>query len=358
MTANSSRWLFLLTALWLASPACKKADPVIPPPPSPVNDATTYTNPLLPSGPDPWVYQKDGVYYYMHTTGNNLQLWKTAKMSELGSAPNKIIWSPPAGGSASRDIWAPEIHYLDGKWYVYFTAGPGNCCGGQRTWVLENSAADPTTGTWVEKGRIYNPAQDYWAIDGTVLEQGSKRYFIWSGQSGGTGADKDEQRLYISEMSNPWTLIGPRVELSRPQYNWETSGTPDVNEGPQVLKHNGRTFIVYSASHCSTDDYALGLLSLSGTGNPMDPNAWTKSAAPVFTKDPNNKAFGPGHNSFFVSRDGTESWILYHANPNPGQGCGDARTPRMQKFTWNADGTPNFGAPAPINTPLPEPAGE
>jgi GH43 family beta-xylosidase len=349
-----SRWRLLVVALLLSAGSCKK-ESVQNPPTSPVNEATTYTNPLLPVGPDPWVTQKDGVYYYMHTTGTNLRLWKTAKMSELSTAVSKVIWTPPALGAASRDIWAPEIHFLDGKWYVYYTAGPGNCCGGQRTWVLENTAADPTTGTWTERGRIYNPTADYWAIDGTVLEQNNKRYFIWSGQP---GDGSDEQRLYISEMSNPWTLTGPRVELSRPQFAWEKEGSPDVNEGPQVLKHAGRTFIVYSASHCSTDDYGLGLLGASDTADPMNPASWTKSSTPVLVKSSANSAYGPGHNSFFKSRDGTEDWILYHANPAPGLGCGDTRSPRMQKFTWNPDGTPYFGTPVPVNTPLPEPAGE
>jgi GH43 family beta-xylosidase len=335
--------------------ACEKDKPqAVVPQPTPGVDATTFQNPVLSSGPDPWVTEKDGFYYYMHTTGNNLRLWKTAKMSELGSATSKVIWTPSASGAASRDIWAPEIHFLDGKWYVYFTAGPGNCCGGQRMWVLENAAADPTTGTWVEKGQIAVPNQDLWAIDATILEQNNKRYLLWSGQEAGS----DEQRIYIALMSNPWTISGPRAQLSRPEFPWERNGEPKVNEGPQVLKRNNKTFIVYSASHCNTDDYALGLLSTSSTADPMVPISWTKSATPVFIKDPADRAYGPGHNSFFKSKNGQEDWILYHANAGPNQGCGDARSPRMQKFTWNADDTPNFGTPEPLGVQLPEPAGE
>jgi GH43 family beta-xylosidase len=348
------RWLLAAAVLTLSAPSCKK-DPAPAPPAPPAPETTTYQNPLLPAGPDPWVVQKDGMYYYMHTTGNNLRVWKTPKMSQLGSAVSTVIWTPAAGGPASRDIWAPELHFLDGKWYVYYTAGPGPCCGQQRTWVLENASPDPTTGTWTERGRLYNPTQDFWAIDGTVLEQNGRRYFVWSGQPG-TGSD--EQRLYISEMSNPWTLTGPRVELSRPQYAWETNGAPDVNEGPEILKHAGKTFIVYSASHCSTDDYALGLLTAADNADPLNPASWTKASQPVMVKNPAGGAYGPGHNSFFVSRDGSENWILYHANAGPNQGCGDLRSPRMQKFTWNPDGTPNFGLPAAINVPLPKPAGE
>ena len=355
MMSTSFRLTLLAGWLLLSAPGCKKAtDPVVGPPVTPPTTSATFTNPLLPSGADPWVTQKDGFYYYMHTTGNNLTLWKTAKMSELGSAVSKVIWSPPASGAASHDVWAPELHFLDGKWYVYFTAGPGGCCGGQRLWVLENASLDPTAGTWVEKGQIAVPNQDLWAIDGTILEQNGSRYLVWSGQEAGS----EQQNLYIAQMSNPWTITGPRTQLSHPQYGWELNGQPKVNEGPEIIRHGSKTLLVYSGSHCSTDNYALGLLTASSTANPLDASAWTKSPTPFFTQDPADHAYGPGHNSFFTSRDGQENWLVYHANFGPNQGCGGARSPRMQKFTWNADDTPNFGNPVPTGTPLSRPGGE
>jgi GH43 family beta-xylosidase len=335
--------------------ACQNSSAPAPAPAPPVPTSTTFKNPLIFSGPDPWVYRRGDMYYYMNTTGNNLVIRKTAKMSDLGSSISTVVWTPAANGANSRDVWAPELHFLDGKWYIYFTAGPGNCCGGQRMWVLENSSADPTTGTWVDKGRIFTSADDYWAIDATVLEQNGKRYLLWSGHA---TASAEEQRLYIAEMSNPWTLVGPRVEISRPEFGWERQGAPSVNEGPEILKHGDKTFVVYSASHCSSDDYALGLLTASATADPLKASSWTKTATPIFVKNPSGQAYGPGHNGFFQSKDGTEDWIIYHANPQSGQGCGDTRSPRMQKFTWNADGTPNFGTPVALGTALPKPAGE
>jgi GH43 family beta-xylosidase len=221
-------------------------------------------------------------------------------------------------------------------------------------WVLENASADPTQGTWTEKGQIAVPGQDLWAIDGTILEQNGKRYLVWSGQEAGS----DQQNLYIALMSNPWTLTGPRTRLSQPQYAWELNGTPKVNEGPEVLQHAGKTYLIYSASHCSTDDYALGMLTATATADPLDAASWTKSASPVFTKNAANNAYGPGHNGFFVSKDGTQNWIIYHANLQANQGCGNARNPRMQPFTWNADGSPNFGTPVATSVAQPRPSGE
>ncbi|MGI4736409.1 MAG: glycoside hydrolase family 43 protein [Janthinobacterium lividum] len=321
----------------------------------PASAATTFTNPLLPSGPDPWVVQKDGYYYYMATTGNNVTIRKTAKMSELGTAPVYTVWAPQPNSSNTRNVWAPEMHFLDGKWYIYYTAGPSNrgCCGGQRSWVLENASADPTAGTWTEKAQLASPTQDFWSIDMTVFELNGSRYALWSGQE----ANSDQQNIYISAMSNPWTLTGPRTLLTKPELGWELNGTPKVNEGPEILQHGGKTFLVYSASHCSTDDYALGMLTLTGT-NPLAAGAWSKSQTPVFIKNPANRAYGPGHNGFFTSKDGSQNWFIYHANSNAGEGCGNPRNPRMQQFTWNPDGTPNFGVPVAIGMPLARPAGE
>src|SRR5690606_40356267 len=60
-----------------------------------------------------------------------------------------------------------------------------------------------------------------------------------------------------------------------------------------------------------------------------------------------NGVYGPGHNYFVKSKDGTQDWIVYHGNNNPGEGCG-ARPSRMQEVNWNADATPDFGIPTKI----------
>lgn len=333
----------------------KKTGGTINPPP--VVDAGTFTNPLLSSGPDPWVVKKDSVYYYTHTLGNRITIWYTTRMSELRTAPMKTVWSAPATGPNSQNVWAPELHYLINKWYAYYTAGSSSDLSTQRTFVLENDSDDPKIGTWVDKGKIYDAAADYFAIDGTVFTYNSKNYFIWSGHE---SPSDNTQRLYIARMSNPWTLETGRSLISSPRYPWEKNGAPPaVNEGPEILKNSaGRVFLIFSASGCWTDDYALGMLTLSDSGDPLNAADWTKSSSPVFTKNTTGGVFGPGHNTFFKSKDGAEDWILYHANSSAGQGCGDARSPRMQKLNWNADGTPNFGQPVAIGVPIKKPSGE
>ena len=311
--------------------------------------AATFTNPLLPAGADPWSIYKNGFYYYTHTVGDRLIIWKTKSLADLKTAPHKTVFIPPTGKAYSKGLWAPELHFINKKWYLYFAADSGKN-ESHRMWVLENSSKDPMKGTWKLKGKVTD-ASDKWAIDASVFQHKGKLYMIWSGWEGDNNGRQD---IYISKMKNPWTLEGNRTRLSSPTLEWEKHGDlkdannpphVSVNEGPQFLQHGDRIFLIYSASGCWTEYYALGMLSNHADRNLLDSSSWTKNPEPVFIKSVENAVYAPGHNSFFKSPDGTEDWILYHANAEPGKGCGRDRSPRAQKFTWNKDGTPNFGTP-------------
>jgi GH43 family beta-xylosidase len=315
-----------------------------------------FKNPILPHGPDPWVLKHGEHYYLTHTSGPKIILYKTTSISEVKKVKPVTIWTPPDSGMHSQQIWAPEIHFIDGKFYVYFAADDGNN-NNHRIYCIENADADPTHGKWTFKGKVADPKNDHWAIDVSTFEFKNQRYMIWSGWEGNVNV---AQNIYIAKMSNPWTLEGERVMISEPHHTWEVVGAPPkVNEGPEgIVSPSGKLFITYSASGCWTDGYSLGLLSLKDGGNPMVAKDWTKGGDAVFHGYAPSQAFGPGHNGFFKSPDGKEDWIIYHANPKAGQGCGDFRSPRIQRFTWAADGKPSFGTPAPIGVSLKKPSGE
>lgn len=212
-------------------------------------------------------------------------------------------------------------------------------------------------GQWKMKGMLTTP-DDKWSIDGSVYEHRGKLYLIWSGWQGDTNSTQD---IFIAAMKNPWTTECERVKISTPELHWETHGDlnnpndvphVNVNEGPQILQHADKLFLIYSASGCWTEYYALGMLTASANSNLLDASSWKKSTEPVFKKSIKNKVYAPGHNSFFKSPDGKQDWILYHANSQPNQGCGGMRKPRAQRFYWNADGTPNFGEPLATGVPL------
>jgi GH43 family beta-xylosidase len=317
-------------------------------------DENTFVNPLLSSGADPWVIKGNGSYYYTHTTGNNLRLWETEHMEDLVNANSKTIWTPTAGEEYSTQIWAPELHYVDGAWYMYFAATSNNSDENRRMFVLENTAESPMEGEWEIKGKIADET-DQWAIDGTVLQIDEEYYFVWSGwRAENPEVNSGRQQLYIAKMENPWTLEGSRVMISEPDYVWEQNGL--VNEGPVAWENpEGDMFIFYSGSGCWTDDYKIGVLTYNG-GDPLDSDSWEKHEEPVFKKSEINSVYGPGHNSFFKSPDGSEDWILYHANDHSGDGCTDSRKPRIQQIKWDENGFPDFGTPVNRNDQLTTPS--
>lgn len=307
-------------------------------------ESDTFMNPILPDGADPFLYEHDGSYVYTQTTGSNVTIWRTDAPTELATAESKVIWQPTKG---ERDIWAPEIHFLNDRWYVYYAAVmPGEV---HKMYVLESETSDPFS-DYTEKG-VIEDASGKWAIDGTVIENGDDLYYVWSGWEGDVNVS---QYLYIAEMSDPMTISSERVELSRPTYDWETLGAPPaINEGPQILMKDDYIHIVYSASGSWTDFYQLGLLTATTDADLMDPNAWTKQDEPVFASS--GDVFGPGHASFVTSPDGTEDWIVYHAAR--AEGSGWTRNVRMQPFTWE-DGMPVFGEPVSTEEALPLPSGQ
>jgi GH43 family beta-xylosidase len=248
----------------------------------------------------------------------------------------------------------PELHNINGKWYIYYAAGTcDDSLESRRMFVLEGETSDPL-GSYVDKGQITDPTNK-WAIDGSILYHENQMYFIWSGWE---GENNGVQNNYIALMSNPWTISGERVLLSTPTNEWEMSGgngsdAPFINEGPTALYHNDSLFVVYSASGSWTDDYCYGLLTFTG-GDVLDPNNWEKSPSPVFFRT--SEVFGPGHGSFVKSPDGTEDWMIYHSARFSGSGWD--RILNIQKFDWNEDGTPNFGESIPPGVEHDLPSGE
>lgn len=331
------RVLTLLTALLLALALGQ-----------PSASAASFSNPVKSvKGADPWISYHDGNYYMVTTSWTDvITMRKSTTLAGLSTAPSVQVWQ---GDAASRccNIWAPELHFLNGRWYLYFTAGQNvaDYNPTQRSHVLESAGSDPM-GPYTFKSTLNSS----WMLDASVLNVGGRLYVLGSANSGGT------QNVVIAPMSNPYTVSGSYSTISTPTYAWERQGGT-VNEGAEILQRGGRTFLIYSASGCWTPDYKLGQLELTGS-NPLSASSWTKKSTPVFQRSDANGVYGPGHNGFFTSPDGTENWIVYHANDQAGDGCDNGRTTRAQKFTWNSDGTPNFGTPVRLGAAQAGPSGE
>lgn len=318
--------------------------------------STSFTNPIR-EGADPWVYQKDGFYYTCAVLGKGIGVSKTEKLTDWGEM--KQVWQSPNHGWNHSNIWAPEIHQFAGHWYIYYTAGkiPGGPFIHQRSGVLKSVDEDPF-GPYEDIGMLYtgDDISDIesvkWAIDLTPMEHKGTLYAIWSGWEENRDTDKTSQHLYVARMANPTTISSNRVKISSPEEDWETGGPLDLNEGAQVLRNDGKTFLIYSTRESWLKEYRLGQLELVGE-DPMNPGSWKKTG-PVFMGT--EEVLGVGHCSFAKSPDGSEDWIIYHSKKTTQPGWD--RDIRMQTFKWKADGSPDFGVPVPAGVPIAKPSGE
>jgi GH43 family beta-xylosidase len=324
---------------------------------------TTFRNPLNPDrGADPWMTYFNGQYYLTATTYSTdpnvgITMKHATTIAGLKAAtPQRIFFDTTP--SRCCNIWAPEFHRLNGpngtRWYLYYVAGQSSNVDNQRMHVLESAGDDPL-GPYTYKGQLNaGGPTDAWAVDPTIMRINGQLFLFYSAYEGAHFATS--QNIYGVALSNPWTVSGGPALISRPQFSWETM-TAAVNEAPvQLSAPNGTIYLVFSASWCGNPNYQLGRSTYNG-GPVLSQSSWVKFNGPIFTHA--NGQTSTAHNGFFKSPDGTEDWIVYHGVNSPNGDCGRTlRTTRIQKFSWNADNTPNLGAPLALITDIPVPSGE
>ena len=309
-----------------------------------------FVNPILPSGADPWVILHEGLYYYTVSDGRRtIFLSATEDFTRLSEARSLPVYAAEPGTDHSDHVWAPELHFFEGRWYLYFSADGGEIFE-HRVFVARTADDDPF-GEYEYVGPLV-PNEETFNIDGTVWRAPDGQYYcFWSGW---TTTRLEGQHIFASAMNGPERATGEPVLISSPEYRWEAAWPhPPVNEAPQIIENDDLVHLVFSASAYFFPKYCLGLLTMDREANPLDPDSWTKYPEPVFRRA--NEVRGPGHASFTTSPDGTEWWIIYHSLV-PGN-LYHARMINAQQFTWDEDGYPEFDEPVGSRTSLYRPSG-
>lgn len=305
-------------------------------------------NPLLRQRADAQIFRHtDGSYYMTASVPeyDRVVLRRSRTLAGLSDAREAVLWRHLRSGPMSGFIWAPELHLIEGRWIMYFAAGPSG--GGEdvfriRTYALRCDGADPMTGRWSILGQLQTP-WDSFNLDSTSFVHRGTRYLCWAQREPGIETNSN---LYLAPLATPLTLARRPVRLSVPELPWEIQGFK-VNEAPALLARHGRLFLTYSAS--ATDArYCLGMLTARADADIMRAESWTKSPVPVFRTSAAHHIYGPGHNSFTVDERGRDM-LVYHARDYAtikGDPLFDPnRHTRVQPIHYRADGTPDFGVP-------------
>lgn len=280
-----------------------------------MNNAFSYNKPWILQRADPYVLRaEDGKYYFTASVPeyDRIVLRCSPSLYTLDQAEEKEIWHKHEKGPQSKHIWAPELHYLFGKWYIYYAGSDVDDIWALRPYVLECTGEDPMGDPWIEKGMmVCSPEDDFsfraFSLDGTVFEVNGVWYYIWAEK---VGVGKQISNLYIARLKNAYTLDSVQVLLTTPDYDWERHGFW-VNEGPAVLQRNKKIYVTFSASETGIC-YCLGMLTADPQSDLLDPRSWEKDRYPVLASSPEHVVYGPGHNSFTVDDDGRDV-MIYHA---------------------------------------------
>lgn len=265
---------------------------------------------------DPFVTYIDGAWYHLFTVGaDSLYVSRADAPERLIDATPVCVYKPEADKPYSRELWAPELHVIDGKCYVYVACDDGDNYH-HRMYVLTNDSPNPQA-PYRMLGQM-SDATDKWAIDATLLRIGTQLYTVWSGWEGDENVC---QNLYIAKMSDPCTISSERVMISTPEYAWEKMdcdgvGLPFINEGPCAYEKDGYLRLLYSASGSWANNYCIGSLDFLG-GDPMCADNWKKQSYPALSQADGWN--GPGHCS--VVSDGTRDYIAFHVYDD-GATCG------------------------------------
>ncbi|WP_305788379.1 glycoside hydrolase family 43 protein [Symbioplanes lichenis] len=304
--------------------------------------AGTFRNPIGVK-PDPFMTFFNGSYYLTMTEGDSIKMRRAPSVAGLLNAPATEVWRD-SNAARNKEVWAPEFYRLNGLWYMYYTADDG-VDENHRLYVLESSGDNPL-GPYHFKARLVPPNRDVFAIDPGIMQHNGRLYLAWAGTNA-----YQHNGINVAPLSNPWTVSGNAVALNA------AGGCPEVREGPEFLYRNGRTWMTYSACDTGKPDYQVWQLSIASTADPLNPANWQQRNGAVFARADGNGVFGPGHHAFFTSPDGTQDWIVYHAKTTSVFTYTN-RTTRVQRITWNADGSPNLGIPLAIGATQDLPSGD
>ena len=317
-----------------------------------------YENPFIIQRADPFITKGNDGYFYFTASFpafrdaghgyDRIILRRSKTVNGLAEAEEKTIWQARETGIMARHIWAPELHFIGGWWYIFFAAANSDDVWHIRPYLLRCDGSDPYNDSWTEMGKMQACDEDEisfnsFSLDMTYFEHRGRHYLIWAEIIG-------DSSLFMAEINpdNPQKLITKPILLTKPEYDWEKV-VFRVNEGASVLKTETKVYVFFSASGTGAE-YCMGRLEADTDADLMNPESWQKLDSPVLQTSDLEGESGPGHNSFVTDENG-DLLLIYHARPEShlhGE-CGTyweeslydpCRHARIRKVKFDKNGVP------------------
>ena len=269
---------------------------------------------------DPQILLYEGTYYCYATSHNEgFLVWQSDDL---------IHWSEPQMCFRAIDFWgkshfwAPEVVYHKGKFVMHYTAMSREL----NSLRLGVAVAEHPCGPFRD---VHNrPMFDlgYATIDGSVLvcEEGNFLYYSRDCSENYVDGIKTSQTWCMRLNDDLTETVGAPMLMTTPTEEYEQRSMnmdpPHLwNEGPCVIKREGKYLMNYSTNFYASNDYAI---CLATADSPLGP--WMKSENnPVLCC--RWELFGAGHNAFFTGKDG-ELYTSFHIQTNPDRPSGNRRT--------------------------------
>ena len=294
---------------------------------------------------DPCVDKWNGKYYFIATNdadGNHtLYIRESDTLTGLVDAEEILLLDSTTYEGIGGLLWAPEFHEIDGKWYIFHAATPGEFYWEESHVMALREGGNPSRREdWSAPMRVVKAdgsdiceAGKEITLDMTVFDWEGEYYAIWSQRQ---FLPKDLGAwLYIAKINpkEPWKLASEPVVLLKPDYGWSNNHT-FVVEGPFALPKEDILYITFSGAAVDTS-YVVGLLSIPKGKDLLDPKNWKQGNYPILTARSVEGEYGTGHNAYVKDEDGT-IWNTYHARP----GVEGVRSSGIRRVHFDIDGAP------------------
>ncbi|MFT4414387.1 glycoside hydrolase family 43 protein [Fredinandcohnia humi] len=284
-------------------------------------ETIAYTNPVggITNIGDPFVV-KDGDMYYMYATSAatiGFRVWQSSNLVDWEDKGLAYDIAEQEEEWATGDFWAPEVVKHNGLFYMTYSA---------RNWdgslQISVATSENPLGPFKDiSTEIIKQEGSY--IDGHIFfEDDGTPYFYYVKDCSENIIDGNHvSQIFVQKINEELTeLLGEPQLLIQPDQDWEgLHGDYQWNEGPYVLKNDGKYYLMYSANYFASEDYGVGY---AVADNPMGPFVKAEEN-PILTKDLENGISGPGHNSVTVGLDGKTLYTVYHTHTYPESPSGD-----------------------------------